>query len=77
MFLFIVIPVIYLIRSLLAAVTFQWTAAKLCVILKVSYQTYYVCSALKIGVESLYVHVMCFESYNGKCVCVSKKGISS
>lgn len=29
MFLFIVIPVIYLIRSLLAAVTFQWTAAKI------------------------------------------------
>ena len=29
MFLFILIPVIYLIRSLLAAVTFQWTAAKI------------------------------------------------
>lgn len=29
MFLFIVIPVICLIRSLLAAMTFQWTAAKI------------------------------------------------
>lgn len=46
----------------------------LCLCFSKSLLIKYVCSALKIGVESLYVHVMCFGSYNGKCVCVSKKG---
>lgn len=77
MFLFIVIPVIYLIRSLLAAVTFQWTAAK---IMRNSKKYRIIRTMFVVPLKLVlnrYVHVMCFGSYNGKCVCVSKKGISS